>query len=285
MKIQSVELEHKPKFPGGFTVLMAVYQRDSVALFESAVRSVYANSISPDASVLVVDGPIPPPLQEGIDSLRKRFGLLVVYLPENVGLAAALNTGLRHVHTQWVVRADADDYNVPNRFAMLAEAISADSSIDIIGGAIEEVDPDGNRLSVRRTVQEHEDIVQYAVHRNPFNHMTVAFRTELAVRCGGYPGIKLMEDYALWATLISLGARVANLRDVIVVATTGKDMYRRRGGMRYALSEIQLQRHLVRVGLKSIRMAVFHGMIRGSVFLMPSMVRGWIYERFLRKRV
>lgn len=274
-----------PGFPGGFTVLMAVYQKDDLALFERAVHSVYANTLPPDAFVLVVDGPVPQVLHNAIRSLQARYAIEVLPLPANVGLARALNAGLMQVRTKWVVRADADDYNVPDRFALQAAAvIQSGDSLDLVGGAIQEVEPDGRQLAVRRTVERHAEIRRYVAYRNPFNHMTVAYRTELALRCGSYPDIHLKEDYALWAQMLASGARALNLPDILVLATAGRDMYRRRGGRRYALAEITLQRHLVRVGLKSRLMALIQGLGRASVFLLPAEVRGWIYEKALRAR-
>ena len=273
-----------PSFPGGFTVLMATYQRDDLALLERAIQSVYANTVPPDAFVLVVDGPVPKALHDAIMSLRVKYGFEPHYLPVNVGLARALNAGLIQVHTRWVVRADADDYNIPDRFALQAAAvIQSEDSVDLIGGAIQEVEPDGSQLAVRRTVERHAEILRYAAYRNPFNHMTMAYRTDLALRCGGYPNIHLKEDYALWAQMLALGARALNLPDVLVLATAGRDMYRRRGGIRYALAEIALQRHLVRTGLKSPVLALLQGLGRAFVFILPSPARGWIYENLLRR--
>lgn len=285
MMVHDKDSKATVSFPGGFTVLMAVYKGDDVALFERAVDSVYSNTLLPDAFVLVVDGPIPSRLDGAIHKLQKQYGFEVLQMPENVGLANALNAGLRRVRTEWVVRADADDYNVPDRFQLQARVVSrTHDAVDVLGGAIQEVEPSGRKLAVRRTVESHADIVRYAAYRNPFNHMTVAYKTDLALRCGGYPCIHLKEDYALWAKMLASGARASNLANILVWATAGKEMYRRRGGMRYALAEIELQAHLVRVGLKSPILAFIHGLGRAQVFLLPSMVRGWIYQRVLRAK-
>ena len=276
-------IEETPRFPGGFTVLMAVYQRDDLALFERAVHSVYANTLLPDAFVLVVDGLVPEALDVVILGLQDTYGINVLRLPVNVGLARALNAGLKQIRTEWVVRADADDYNLPNRFVLQAIALNqSKDSIDLVGGSIQEVDSSGRQLAVRRTVEQHGEILRYAAYRNPFNHMTVAYKTDLVLRCGGYPDIPLKEDYALWAKMISVGAQTLNLPDILVLATTGREMYRRRGGFRYALSEVSLQLHLVRTRLKSPYSALTQGLGRAFVFLLPSAVRGWIYEKILR---
>ncbi len=270
-------------FPGGFTVLMAVYEKDDVELFERAMDSVYANSLQPNALVLVIDGPVPAALGNIIDRLQDKYGFEAVKLTENVGLALGLNEGLKHIKTDWVVRADADDYNHPDRFARQAVAIAkCNGSVDIIGSAIQEVERDGSPIAIRCTVEEHNDIIKYAMTRNPFNHMTVAYRTEFALRCGGYPLIHLKEDYGLWVSMLASGAIGMNVPDILVDATTGRDMYRRRGGMKYAIAEIALQKHLTKNGLTSPFKAIIHGLSRSSIFLLPSYLRGLIYKVVLR---
>lgn len=270
-------------FAGGSTVLMAVYKNDDVSLLERAVDSVYANTLQPDDFILVVDGPVPQEMLAMITILESKYPIRLLKIPENLGLAKALNAGLKLVSTEWVLRADADDFNLPDRFSLQADAIAASNhTVDLIGAAIQEVDNYGNKLAIRKTVETQDEIYHYAAYRNPFNHMTVAYRTELVRRCGGYPDIYLKEDYALWATMISSGARVMNLPEILVLATTGKEMYKRRGGLRYAVAEIALQRHLVSARLKSVPAALFQGLIRSFVFLLPPSIRGILYRKLLR---
>ena len=271
-------------FPGGFTVLMSVYSGDSPALFRMAIESVFANTLQPDAFLLIVDGPVSIEVDQTILFFQDRFLISVHRLPENIGLARALNSGLAKISTEWIVRADSDDYNLPHRFSAMAEALTASGdSLDLFGSAIVEVDTDGVELAVRWTVADHEGIRRFGSKRNPFNHMTVAMRAALVRTAGGYPDIFLKEDYALWASLIKLNARTANLPDTLVRATTGRAMYGRRGGLRYAVAEVQLQLHLVRCELKGYPAAVLDGLMRATVFLLPASVRVFIYKGFLRR--
>jgi hypothetical protein len=250
-----------------------------------ALASVAASTLPPDACVLVVDGPLSAALEEVIASAPALPGLEVVRLPENRGLARALNAGLERVRTEWVVRADADDENLPDRFERQARALEAAAGeLDLLGGAIAEVDERGAALSIRQVPLSHAEIARRLPRRNPFNHMTVAFRARCARDAGGYPELHLKEDYGLWAALIARGARCLNLPDVLVRATAGPDLYRRRGGLRYARSELALQRHLVRLGHAGAASAALVGLARASAFLLPSGVRGWIYQRLLRRR-
>ena len=270
-------------FQGDFTVLIAVYGGDDSTLFQIALESIFANTLQPTHTVLVVDGPVPNDIERVIERFKRREGLSVFRLTKNSGLFTALNTGLHFVKTAWTVRADADDYNRPDRFEVMSNALSkVNGNLDIFGSAIKECEADGTVIAVRRTPLDHEEIIKFACRRNPFNHMTVAFRTKFAIQAGGYPGVYLKEDYLLWIKMLSNGARSSNLPDTLVHATAGHGMYRRRGGLRYAASEIRLQRQLVQSRFKNIGLAFLDGMMRSLVFLSPSGWRARLYTKFLR---
>ena len=275
--------QEKKSFPGGFAVLMAVYAKDDEKLFVSAVESVYENSLNPDQMILVVDGPIQKNLSNAINFVKSKYPIDVLYLSANLGLAGALNEGLTKVRTDWVLRADADDLNLPLRFQLQADIINdSNNKIDLLGGSIQEVDSSGNFLGIRKTAELHHDILRYAIKRNPFNHMTVGYKKDFVVKCGGYPKIALKEDYALWASMLNAGALSCNSSEVLVLVSAGDDMYKRRGGFSYAFAEIQLQEHLVKNNFKTYFDAIFDGCLRGMVFLMPSFLRGLIYKKILR---
>lgn len=263
---------------------MAVYARDDPGLFEQALASVFSNTLEPGQFVLVVDGPVPADLESVIASLAGRPACEVLRLERNQGLAKALNAGLERVRMGWTVRADADDINLPNRFAALAQAVAADPSLAVLGSAILEVDPDGTALSIRRPPLSQADIVSRLPLRNPFNHMAVAYRTQSVRAVGGYPSIHLMEDYALWCRLARAGAQMRNLPEVLVHATTGAEMYRRRGGWRYIRSEFAMQQTMVEMGIKGRARSWVHGAMRSIVFAMPGWARGIVYRRLLRAR-
>lgn len=262
---------------------MAVYAKDHPDLFERAIDSVYANSLVPDEFVLVQDGPVPGELEEIVQRNELTRGITVLRLPANVGLARALNQGLALVRTEWVARADADDLNLPDRFERQALAIQRHGSkVDLVGGWIQEVDRYGTPIAIRRVPSEHDDIVRRLQTRNPFNHMTIVCRKERVIEAGGYPDIHLKEDYGLWARMISTGSRCHNLQEVLVQATAGRDLYRRRGGIRYAKSEWDLQLLLYRLRHKGPISAVAVALARGLLFCLPAPVRGVMYERLLR---
>ena len=265
-----------------FTLLMAVCGSDDSRRFEQAVASVFANSVLPDAFRLVVDGPVPAPLDHCITELCGRFPIDMLRLPHHRGLGAAMNAGLAAIETEWVVRADADDINLPNRFALQVEAMT--DEIDILSGTIREVDRAGRTVGERHVPITADAIRRQMSTRSPFNHPAVAFRKDVVLACGGYPAIANKQDYLLFAALLGNGARARNLPEVLVESVADSSLYRRRGGIRYALLEVVVQRQPVRYGFKGAAAAILHGSARAFIFLLPTALRGWIYRHFLRSR-
>lgn len=222
----------KTGFQDGFAVLMALYFKDDPRLFKKAVESVFKNTLLPSELVIVIDGPIGSNLEEVLEDLKAQFSRIkIIRLEKNGGLAIALNNGLKEIKYSWVVRADADDINLPERFQLLADMVRDSPELALIGSAILEVDKKGAPLMIRELPISLEQIRQFARRRNPFNHMTVAYRRECVLEVGGYPNVFLKEDYALWCHLLKAGYQVANTKAVLVHATAGDDLYRRRGGV------------------------------------------------------
>lgn len=264
---------------------MSVYGQDQPNLFGQALASIFSNTLQPAQVVLVIDGPIPETIEAVIQQHLALSQLCVVRLANNQGLTAALNQGLQYIETEWISRADADDINLPDRFLRTYDYIAAHPEIDIVSSHILEVDKRGQPIAERRLPEFDADIKNFARSRNPFNHMATSYRKSMVMRCGGYPHVHLKEDYALWCRLFQLGAKAYNLQTVLVHATAGRDMYKRRGGWRYAKAEYEMQKILVNTGLKHPLRAALDGCLRGSVYLLPDVVRGLIYEKLLRHRI
>jgi glycosyltransferase involved in cell wall biosynthesis len=153
MNLEKYQIDPKGEsFPGGFTVLMALYDGDRAELFKAAVHSVFANTLAPDQFLIVVDGPLTAPLSNAIGDLQNLYPLIeFIPLPENQGLANALNVAMRYVKFKWIVRADADDINLPERFFTLAKVCIHNPDIALVGSSILELDEEGHGLALLGT--------------------------------------------------------------------------------------------------------------------------------------
>ncbi|EGR4362773.1 glycosyltransferase [Vibrio cholerae] len=266
-----------------FSLLMSVYHKDSPSAFKEALDSLVNSVVSPDEVVLVEDGPLGDELQSVISSFSNKLPVKNVKLANNVGLGKALSIGLRECSYEWVARFDSDDICHPARFQTQVAFIQQHESIDIIGTAIAEFESSKDDIhAYRKPPINHDEIVEYAKSRNPFNHMTVMYRKSKVLEAGSYQDNYLYEDYALWVRMINNGAVTANIPEALVYARTGNGMEIRRGGIKYAKSEILAQLGFYQIGFINKRQFYTNLLLRVPVRLVPGGIRKLIYRKFLR---
>lgn len=102
-----------------FTVLMSIYYKENFEWFERALVSIWDEQIvKPTQIVLVQDGSLTEELSAVLTNWKEKLGdvLTLVPLGKNVGLAAALNEGLKHCQYELIARMDTDDIAMPDRF-------------------------------------------------------------------------------------------------------------------------------------------------------------------------
>ena len=227
-----------------FSVLMSVYRREQPAFLHECLQSLHAQTQPAHEIVVVLDGEITQDLQAALDEWRMRLPLKIVPLPHNVGLGKALNAGIEHCTHDYIFRMDSEDIAHPERFALQCAFLQQHPETDLLGGQIAEFDrhipADGTRMNMRRVPLTHADIVRFSQKRNPFNHMTVAYKKTAVQQAGGYQHHLYMEDYNLWLRMLAQGATAANLPQTLVHARTGNAMLQRRRGRAYVQSEWQL---------------------------------------------
>lgn len=266
--------------PSGFSVLMTVYKNDDPIHFERAIRSVTEEqTVMPSELVLIVDGPVPNELKITIEQLNIS-ALKVFWLSENVGLGKALNYGLNEVSQELVARMDSDDISLPERFEKQLERFRDNRELVISGGFIEEFGL-GER-SIRKVPLSHKEIISESKKRNPFNHMTVMFKKENIISCGGYKHMPFYEDYYLWNRLINDGAQTENLEEILVLARVNNGMIERRSGLNMALNELRFQRELLKLGHVQVLGFIIYGLPRVFLRVVPRELLKKIYLRFLR---
>ncbi|MDB5480796.1 MAG: hypothetical protein JWO83_1849 [Caulobacteraceae bacterium] len=224
-----------------FTCLVPVWRRDDPSTFTAAMQSLATSTLAPDAIVIAQDGPLPPPLLAAVEGAAETSRARRAVNAGPRGLHHNLNHAMKAVKTPYVARFDADDLNLPDRFATQVAYARSHPEVAAFGGAILEFAPDG-RTRHRTTPATHEAILRLAAWRNPINHMTAFFRRDAFLAAGGYPDIPRKEDYGLWLAMLARGERLANLTQVLVHARLGEDFHRRRAGLSNVASERALHR-------------------------------------------
>lgn len=267
-----------------FSVLLSVYAKEKPEYMLQCFESIYSQTLPPAEIVLVEDGTLTTGLYEVIASLKKRDkNLKTVAYKNNRGLGYALNIGLRHCSHDIVARMDTDDICYPDRFRRQIRFLESHPDIDVVGTWIDEFVNDITDVRTTRVLPEtHEQIFQFAKHRNPINHPTVMFRKQAVTAVGGYRPFYLFEDYYLWIRLLLAEYRFYNIQQSLLYFRQTEDMFDRRGGIEYCKSEIRFQKYLYRIRFINFRDLAKNIAIRTFMRLIPNRLRRIIYLKFLR---
>lgn len=269
-----------------FSVSICVYGKDNPEWFQLAVDSILQQSIKPAEIVLVVDGPVPKKLECLIKSYETIPLFKIIWLQANVGHGRARRIGLENCSNDLVALMDADDISKSDRFEKQLAAFEAEPSISVLGGMIAEfTENPQNVIGYRLVPKTHRDIVSYLKKRCPMNQMTVMFRKSDVIEAGGYLDWYCNEDYYLWIRMYQNGMKFANLDSVLVNVRIGEDMYKRRGGWKYFLSEWKLQNYML---ANKVIDPVTYGVNVAKRFvvqvLLPNQLRGYVFQKFARKK-
>jgi hypothetical protein len=143
---------------------------------------------------------------------------------------------------------DADDISTPDRFEKQISFLEAHQNIDMIGGAINEIDEEGNdRGKVTKYPCNPDDCRKFFAKRNPVAHPTVMFRRSFFDKAGWrYPTDYVRnEDTRLWHEGYKHGCVIANIPDVVLNFRMTDSMFKnRRNGKAFAKSQLQLRKQI-----------------------------------------
>ena len=263
-----------------FSVLISVYKNELPKNLRESIKSIYDEQhYKPEEIILIVDGPIGDELSKCISSLVKTTPAInVFYLEENMGLASALNFGLKKCSGTYVARMDSDDISAPNRFYKQFHYLETNPEIGVLGGGIEEFNEDtGEKITVSYPLL-NEDILKGMSYRNSMAHVTTVFRREVLIS-HNYDESKKNEDYDLWFRLYLSGIKFANLPDSLVKVRTNSLFFNRRKDIKRALEVAKTKCKFTKVFKLG-----FHGYIYSILhfflFMSPGFVKKFIYKNF-----
>ena len=271
---------------GDFSVLLPVYAGDQPEFFFRSVSSATREQeLSPKQLVVVCDGPVDESISDFLHrasrgqetDLLGPINVRVVRLKHNMGLANALNIGLAHCSHEIVARVDADDISLPQRFAIQIPLI--EGGIGLLGSAIQEFSDDEAEAGLVRSMPTSEEEIRRVIsYRSPFAHPSVVYRKSAVEAVGGYEHLQLMEDYLLFARMVSAGIPCANVPEVLVRYRVGSGAYKRRGGAQMLRSEMRLQNFFLSEGIVSKAQYARNLAIRGAYRLIPTQLRQTLYR-------
>ena len=270
-----------------YSVLMSVYYKEHPEYLRQSMQSIYDQTVPTDDFVLVCDGPLTPELDAVIADMQDQFGprLRVCRLLKNGGLGKSLNFGIKQCKNDLVARMDSDDISRPDRCKRQLAVFADHPDYSIVSGIVEEFSDTPDNISVRRVVPEGQsEIIAFAKKRNPFNHPCVMYKKSAVEAAGGYQDFYLLEDYYLWIRMLQNGFQGYNLQEPLLWMRAGSDMYKRRGGWKYFLSQHRLLQYLPQSGFITVGPYLLGTFVRLGVAIAPNSLLSFIFNNILRRK-
>ncbi len=241
-------------------------------------------TVKPNEIVLVEDGKLTDELYATITKWKEKLGekLKLVPLKSNVGLALALNEGLKKCNLDYIARMDTDDISTPQRFEKQMEFLDNNSDIDVVGSYICEIDEKENMVKdVVKFPLTHDELYTFFSKRDPLAHPTTMFRKSFFEKVGNYrTDLHLAEDTLLWYDGFLNGCKFANIDYIGLKFRRTEDFYSRR-------ADIQKSIGLLKYRLFNINRKLNYG-VKADLFaityfglsISPSFIKKLLYNTF-----
>ena len=226
-------------------VILPVYKNDKVPYVTLSFDSILNQTYKEIQLYIGVDGPVGEELVQCLKNYEKEKRVAVQWFEKNRGVAVVLNDLLDicfHEDYEFVARMDADDISMPDRIEKQMYYLANHPEIDVVGGAIAEIDENGE--SRGKTIvypATHEECYEFFSRRNPHAHPAVLFRKRFFEKagCKYRPEYRQNQDTMLWLDGMKSGTRHANIPDVVLKFRFTNSLFKkRRNGFAFAKKQL-----------------------------------------------
>ena len=267
-------------------VLLPVYHGDRVDYFKDSIDSLLSQSYFYLKVIVCQDGPLGTDLQSLLLNYQQENTEKIVLLSNNHnrGLPFVLNDGIQYCrenNIDFIARMDADDISCLDRISNQLNFLLANKNVDVVGGAIEEIDAQGfKRNKLVKYPITHDDCYNFFQKRDPLAHPAVMFRMSFFNKAGLYSEKHLKnQDTYLWYQGFLNGCQFANLSKTVLLFRISDSFYNRRNGLARAKKMIRDRKKIN----KDLNYGVRANMYSLLMFLMtisPSFLKKIAYKFF-----
>lgn len=267
--------------------ILPVYKNDIESYVRLSLASVLNQTYNGDVKLFVgVDGPVGENLVECLKEYEQIENVAICWFPENRGLAVVLNDLLEICFKEgysFIARMDADDISLPERLEKQMQYLEKHPEIDVVGGAIEEIDFKGEtRNKVIIYPEDHNECYKFFSRRNPHAHPAVLFRKRFFDKAGTLyrPEYRQNQDTMLWLDGMSHGTLHANIPDVVLRFRYTDTLFKkRRNGWQFAKKQLS-DRKQINKRLGYGFMATIFGYAMFCLLVSPIWVKKLAYRIF-----
>jgi glycosyltransferase involved in cell wall biosynthesis len=264
------------------SVVLPIHVGADAGAFRAAVDSILGQTRPADEVVIVEDGPLLSEHEEVLGWAETSHPAVVrVRLVKNQGAGVANQAGLLAASCDWIVKADADDISVAHRIEYQLDEMRR-TGADVCGSAMLEFEGEaGNVTTLRSSPENHPAIARRMRFNSSINHPTAMYRREIAIAVGGYPDMRFMQDYVLFARMLRCGATMVNISEALVYFRAGDELHRRRSARAILGLEWRLQKELRNTGLIRWPRSLANFAVRCAYRLLPLHLMRWVHRNVL----
>lgn len=192
------------------SVLLPVY--NDVDSIGEALDSILRQTFDDYEVIVVDDGST-----DGTAALLSKYSnndlIRVISHEENLGLPAALNTGIDAAMGAFIARQDSDDRSQPERLAAQHRYLLENPTVALVATGVKVIDGAGN---VSGSFVPPENPATKFHRANPIVHGSVMFRREPIEQVGYYDDFfKYCQDYELWMRLSRSGGEIHRIPEIL----------------------------------------------------------------------
>lgn len=226
------------------SVLMSVYNERKEEL-KAALDSIFQQSFTDFELIIVCDNPSNEILKKNVVDLTKEdTRVKIIWNEENIGLALSLNKAFKASQGEYLIRMDADDICVKDRFEKQI-ALMEESKYDLVCSSYYYINENGDLISRRADYYTEKQIQDFLPLKNIIHHPTVVMRRDIFQKVGMYRNFPCSQDYDLWLRMLDLGCSMYMMEEKLLYYRIREQSVTSKKGFQQ-LSTIDYIRHIYR---------------------------------------
>ncbi len=194
------------------TVLMPVYNAEKYV--GEAIESILNQTYRDFEFLIINDGSTDN--SSTIIQSYKDERIRVLNLEQNVGLVKALNIGLNEIHSEYIVRTDADDISLPSRIETQINFMQQHKNVGVCGSWFDTMNDAEKKSDGVRYLSSDEEIRLKHLYQIHLSHGTAIFRSAVLKENSIFYSsfFEHAEDYDIFDR-IGIVTQLANIQQVL----------------------------------------------------------------------
>lgn len=265
------------------SVLMPAYNAEKY--IEEAIESIL-NQTFTDFEFVVIDDCSTDKTWEIIQKhAKKDKRIIAIKNEENLKLSATLNKGIDICKGEYIARMDSDDWSYPDRLQKQYDAISRDSNIGILGGAMEVCDENLEIKNIRKYNLSDSEIRKSLFKYSPFCHPATIFKKEALLQYKYSIELNDAEDYDLYFRIGKV-YKLQNLNDIVIkYRTSGAQVSSKKSKRQQYLTLYTRLKAVVEYGYKASTQDIVSSLFQLILIpILPNSVKVALFNLLRQKR-